>query len=75
MKVFDILIFAEPIIKKLLEANVNPKDVQYLELFSEYQRLSAEGHKTTYIEAILCEEFDIKKTKFYEIIKSFGSQI
>jgi len=75
MKVADILTLAEPIIKKLLDGNINPKDIQYLELFSEYERLSSEGHKKTYIEVILCEEFNIGKTKFYEILKNFKSQI
>lgn len=75
MKAHEILLLAKPMLKMLLSAGISPKDVQYLDLYSEYMRLKSEGHKVTYIEAYLCEEFNIRKTKFYEIIKLFDSEI
>lgn len=75
MKTVEVLSLAKPMLEMLISAGVNPKDVQYIELFNEYIRLKTEGHKVTYIEAYLCDEFNIKKTKFYELIKVFDSDI
>lgn len=75
MKAFEVLILAKPMIEKIMSVGLNPRDVQYLDLYGEYIRLKKEGHKVTYIEAYLCEEFNIRKTKFYELIKQFDSDI
>lgn len=75
MKAHEILLLAKPMIDILLSAGISPKDVQYISLYNEYIRLKAEGHKVTYIEAYLCDEFNIRKTKFYELIKQFDSEV
>ena len=75
MKVHEVLSLAKPIIEKVISAGINPKDIQHLELYNNFLRLRNEGHKMAYIEAFLCEEYNIKKTKFYELIKNFDTEL
>jgi len=75
MKAHKVLSLAQPMLETLFSAGINPKDVQYLDLFNEYVRLKKEGHKITYIEAYLCEEFNIRKTKFYKLVKQLDSEV
>lgn len=71
MKVYEVFTMAKPLIEKLTSSGINPKDIQYMDLYDDFLRLKNEGHKVTYIEAYLCEEYGIKKTKFYELTKLF----
>lgn len=75
MKVFEALAFARPLVERILESGANPKDIQYLDLYSEYLRLEGEGHKKVYIATVLSEEYDITERSFYEIIKRLGKDI
>ncbi|MDH6354498.1 hypothetical protein M2132_000826 [Dysgonomonas sp. PH5-45] len=75
MKVFEALTFARPLVESILQAGANPKDVQYLEMYSEYLRLEGEGHKKVYIAAVLSDEYDITERTFYDIIKRLGRDL
>ena len=75
MKAHEVLLLAKPMLAVLFSAGISPKDVQYLDLYNEYTRLKSEGHKITYIETYLCEEFNIRKTKFYELIRSLDTEV
>lgn len=71
MKIYEILTLAQPFIEKLFAAGVNPKDIQHIHLFLDYLQLIKENHKITYIESTLCDKYDIGRSKFYEIVKTF----
>lgn len=75
MKAYEILTLAKPMLETLVSAGISPKDVQHLELHTDYLRLKGEGHKITYIEAYLCDQYGLKKTRFYEIIRKFDTEL
>lgn len=75
MKAHEILTLAKPMIEKLISAGISPKDIQHLDLYKDYLRLKGEGHKIAYIEAYLCEEYNIKRTRFFELTKKLGTEL
>lgn len=75
MTVFELLQVAEPIINNIISNAINPRDVRYVDLYKEYLRLSAEGHKKTYIEAALCEMYTISRQKYYNLLRTFGQKV
>lgn len=75
MKAYEILTLAKPMLETLVLAGISPKDIQHLELHADYLRLKDEGHKSTYVEAYLCELYGLKKTRFYEIIRKFDKEL
>ena len=48
-------------------------DVQYIELYNEYQVLQKEGNKVSYIVAVLADRYGISERKVYSLIKRFQS--
>lgn len=75
MKAHEILTLAKPMIEMLMSVGVSPKDIQHLDLHKDYLRLKNEGHKITYIEAYLCDEYNIKRTRFFELIKKLDTDL
>lgn len=75
MKAVDILELAQPIIEKLLKVDVNPKDIQYLELYKDYSRLKEEGHKITWIHNVLSEEHDVSIRNIKYIVKRLEAKV
>lgn len=75
MKAHEVLLLAKPILEKINNIGINPNDVQYLDMYSDYNRLKGEGHKTTYIEVYLCEQYNVSRAKFYQIVKVFGLEL
>lgn len=75
MKAVDVLELAQPIIERLLEANINPKDVQYLEMYKDYLRLKNEGHKITWIHSILSDEYNVSIRNIKYIVKRLDTKL
>lgn len=75
MKAVDILELAQPIIEKLLKVDVNPKDIQYLDLYRDYSRLKNEGHKITWIHNVLSEEHDVSIRNIKYIVKRLEAKV
>ena len=49
------------------------EDVQYIELYNDYNRLLDEGEKVSYIVAVLAERFNVCEGKVYTLIKRLQS--
>lgn len=49
------------------------KDVQYIELYNDYNRLLDEGEKVSYIVAVLAERYNVCERKVYTLIKRLQS--
>lgn len=45
------------------------EDVQYIELYNDYNRLLDEGEKVSYIVAVLAERYNVCERKVYTLIK------
>lgn len=49
------------------------EDVQYIELYNDYNRLLDEGEKASYIVAVLAERYNVCERKVYTLIKRLQS--
>lgn len=49
------------------------EDVQYIELYNDYNRLLDEGEKVSYIVAVLAERYNVCERKAYTLIKRLQS--
>ena len=50
---------------------IRPDDVQYIELYNEYNKLQTNGEKVSYIVATLSLRYGISERKVYGLIKRF----
>lgn len=48
---------------------IRPDDVQYIELYNEYNKLQTNGEKVSYIVATLSLRYGISERKVYDLIK------
>lgn len=48
-------------------------NVQYIELYNDYNRLLDEGEKVSYIVAVLAERYNVCERKVYTLIKRLQS--
>ena len=46
-------------------------DVRYIELYNDYNRLQADGEKTSYIVAALAEKYGVCERTVYDLIRRF----
>lgn len=49
------------------------EDVQYIELYNDYNRLLDECEKVSYIVAVLAERYNVCERKVYTLIKRLQS--
>lgn len=49
------------------------EDIQYIELYNDYNRLLDEGEKVSYIVAVLAERYNVCERKVYTLIKRLQS--
>lgn len=73
MKVIEILNLNKELLKNFRQAGIRIEDVEYIELYKEYQSLYNKGEKTTYIVSVLADKYDISERTVYDIIKRFKS--
>lgn len=71
MKVIEILNLNKELLKNFQQAGIRIEDVEYIELYKEYQNLYNQGEKTTYIVSVLSDKYDISERTVYDIIKRF----
>lgn len=50
---------------------IRPDDVQYIELYNEYNKLHTNGEKVSYIVATLSLRYGISERKVYDLIGRF----
>jgi hypothetical protein len=75
MKTHEIITLIRYPLEQLRSASINLSSIRYLDMFYEYRRMTDEGLKKTYIVAALCEKYNIGRTKFFELISSFETEI
>ena len=73
MKIIDVLKFNRELIKRLKLAGIRLEDADYIDLYTEYKQLKAQGEKVSYVVAHLAEEYAISERKVYSLIKRFRS--
>lgn len=65
----EILKLNRELLKICMDVGIRVDDVQYIELYNDYNRLLADGEKVSYIVAILSERYGVCERKVYALIK------
>ena len=73
MKVIEVLEFNRELIKRLKLADIRLEDANYIDLYTEYKQLTAQGEKVSYAVAHLAEKYAVSERKVYGLIKRFRS--
>lgn len=73
MKVIEILKLNKGMLKTCREVGIRMEDVQYIELYNDYNRLLDEGEKVSYIVTVLAERYNVCERKVYTLIKRLQS--
>ncbi len=73
MKAIDLLKNYEGIIKILRDCGIRLGDIDYINMYAEYEMMRSMGEKVTYIVRCLSERHFVSERKIYEIIKRFES--
>ena len=71
MKVIEVLEFNRELIKRLKLAGIRLEDAEFVDLYTEYESLTAQGEKVSYVIAHLAEEYAVSERKVYGLIKRF----
>lgn len=75
MKIYELLQFNKELLKRLCFAGIKPDDYKYADLFADYERLSQEGEKKTYIVAMLADKYGISERKVYSVINHLSQEL
>lgn len=71
MTVFEVLNFNKELINKLLEIGFKRNDYKYIDLYSDYVKMKANGDKMTYVASYLSNKYSVSERNVYSIIKRF----
>lgn len=72
MKVYEILSVNRELLIRLKGMGVRYADCKYVDMYREYLNLRAEGHKKTYIVAVLSEKYCICERQVYIVLDRLG---
>lgn len=67
MTQYEVLTLMESTLRRMVDNGIDAKDVRYLDLFNDYERLLTEGHKRTYILYYLSERYHVDKVTIYRV--------
>ena len=75
MTQYEILTLCESTLRRMVDNGIDAKDVRYIDLYRDYERLCAEGHKKTYILYYLSQQYDVDKVTIYRIAARMRKEI
>lgn len=75
MKIYELLQFNKELLKRLCFAGIKPDDYKYADLFADYELLSQEGEKKTYIVACLADKYNISERQVYAVIGRLSQEL
>lgn len=73
MKVIEILKLNKELLKICRIVGIRMNDVQYIELYNDYNRLLTNGEKVSYVVAVLAKRYAVSERKVYALIKRLQS--
>ena len=72
MKVIEILKMSRTSLELLQRSCISMRDLRFIDLYEDYERMAAEGEKITYLVSVLAEKYHISERQVYYIIRKFG---
>lgn len=73
MTIFEVLKFNCELINRLRHIGIRLQDTDYIDLFTDYNKMVAQGNKVSYTVAYLASCYRISERKVYSLIKRFQS--
>lgn len=71
MKVADLVKFSGEMLKRLHDFGIRTDDYQNLRMYEDFERMRLDGHKTTYIVAVIAQRYGVCERKVYKVIHRF----
>lgn len=71
MTMYEVLKLNRGLLEFMVENDVQPSDVQYVQLYGEFLRMKQEGHKLVYIVAFLMDEYGVSESTVYRVLRRF----
>lgn len=60
-------------VAEVMESNgIKPHFIEYTQMYDDWVRLRAEGHKVAWIVAFLCDQYSLARSTFYNITRLLG---
>lgn len=75
MTLFDILILNREFIARLRNAGGSINDIDYIDLFLDYNKMASSGLKISYIVSTLSSKYNISQRTIYSVIKRFKNPL
>ena len=72
---YELIKSAESLLKICDTEGIDPKEVRYLEVFDEWQRLNHEGHKKVWILAYLSQQHGVSEATIKRIARKFKKKV
>lgn len=75
MKAVDILRSSARVCRALAANGVEARDIRHVELYDEWSRMRAEGHKYAWFMYCLCRKYGVSESSLLRIVKRLDQDI
>ena len=69
---YELIRLNESLLRTIVKYKVHVDDVRYTSLYRDYLQMNEEGHKVTYIVAVLSRRYGIGERKVYTLCHRFS---
>lgn len=74
MKIIEILELNRGLLRICGRLGVKTDDVEYIDLFNDFNEMVAKGEKVSYAVAVVAERYGVCERKVYSLVKRFNSE-
>lgn len=72
---YELLKALKPMLTTMARQGINQRDIIFLDLFEQYEKMLKEGNKVTYIVVHLGEVYHMDKATVFRVIKRFKENL
>ena len=72
MKVIEIMKMSRTSLELLQRSCISMKDLRFIDLYEDYERMASAGEKITYLVSYLAQKYHISERKVYYVIRKLG---
>lgn len=67
---YEILKLNKGLFEFMIDKDVQPADVQYVQMYSDYMQM-IEGQKKVYVVAFLMDKYNVSESTVYRVLRRF----
>lgn len=75
MKKYELIKSVASVCEILAKNNVSVNDVKYLLAYEDYKRLQREGHKYDFIVYYIEQQYSVKATTLWRLVKRLDEEV